>query len=312
MRNSEASLLSPAQYGPSPLRGDRDFVRAADWLMTPANSPKALMLGAPLSRLSLSGAACDLLPEALRRALWSFSTFSGSVDLESLAVADLGDVVMGDEPEESLRNIKKACESLPKLPLVIVGGDNSISAPSMLGTVGTGGGLITIDAHHDLRDYQRDGLSNGSPVRVLLDEGVDPRKVWQIGISGFVNSKVYSDYAAERGIHVIRVADVKRDGINGYVESALADLSQGDGIYVDIDVDSVERALAPGAPAAQPGGLLPEDLTSAAFLCGKHPSVRAIDIVEVDPSRDVAEATVRLAALILLSFFAGVALRTDL
>lgn len=302
--------LSPPEYGDSPLREDRDFVRAATWLKEPTSSPQALLLGAPFSSLSLSGARCDLLPDAVRRALWTFSTFSGSVDLRSFPVSDLGNVIVdAGDADESLRRIKKVCESLPKVPLVVIGGDNSVTAPAMMGTVGAGGGLITIDAHHDLRDYQRDGISNGSPVRVLLDEGVDPGRVWQIGIAGFVNSLAYSDHAAQRGIRVVGVSDVKRYGIRTHVENALAELSAAVGIYVDIDVDSVERALAPGAPAAQPGGLMPEDLTTAAFICGSDPNVMALDIVEVDPSRDVADSTVRLAALILLNFLAGVASR---
>lgn len=311
MDELESALLSPPDYGDPPLREDRDFVRAATWLKDPAESPKALLLGVPFSDLSLSGARCDLLPDALRRSLWTFSTFSGSVELQSLSVSDLGNVITaGDEAEDSLRRIKTVCESLPKIPVAIIGGDNSITAPAMLGTTGTGGALITIDAHHDMRDYRRDGLSNGSPVRVLLDEGVDPSHMWQIGIAGFVNSTTYSDYAREQGIRVIGASEVKRYGIRTHVENALAELSAADGIYVDIDVDSVERALAPGAPAAQPGGLMPEDLMTVAFICGSNPNVLALDIVEVDPTRDVADSTVRLAALILLNFFAGVASRS--
>lgn len=286
-------------------------MRAATWLQEPVeSSPQGLLLGAPLSSLSLSGARCDLLPDAVRRALWTFSTYSGSVDLRSFPVSDLGNVIVDDrDADESLRRIQKACESLPQVPLAVIGGDNSVTAPAMMGTVGAGGGLITIDAHHDLRDYRRDGISNGSPVRVLLDEGVDPVHIWQIGIAGFVNSQNYSEFARERGIRVIGVSEVKRYGIRTHLENALAELSAADGIYVDIDVDSVERALAPGAPAAQPGGLMPEDLTTAAFICGMHPNVMALDIVEVDPSHDVADSTVRLAASILLNFFAGVSSR---
>ena len=40
-----------------------------------------------------------------------------------------------------------------------------------------------------------------------------------------------------------------------------------------------------------------------------HPSVRAVDIVEVDPSTDVAHVTVDAAALTLLNVAAGYATR---
>ena len=74
-------------------------------------------------------------------------------------------------------------------------------------------------------------------------------------------------------------------------------------------MDVLDRAYAPGAPAAMPGGLLPHELEKAAFLLGREKRVAGIDITEVDPERDVAEMTVRAACAVLLSFCTGVASR---
>jgi formiminoglutamase len=273
----------------------------------------AFILGVPFSDLSISGASCDLLPGALRKALWSFSTFlpERGVDLMQHAVVDLGDVDLGGlYVTEALARIQSVVAEVGRTkPLAIIGGDNSITSPAMLGSVGDRGGLITIDAHHDLRDYERDGLSNGSPVRVLLDAGVEGRRVWQIGIRDLANSKVYSDLADKEGITVVKSSQVKSEGLGAVLGRALSALSGTNGIYVDVDLDVVERAFAPAAPAAQPDGLQPNEVAEAAFVAGAHPSVRSLDIVEVDPERDIAGATVRLAALVLLSFLAGVATR---
>lgn len=307
-------LVAP-DYATPPFRQDPDFPRAAGWLSSlHDDDPMAFILGVPFSDLSISGASCDLLPGVLREALWSFSTFlpERGVDLIQHAVVDLGDVDLGGlYITEALARIQSVLAEVDRAkPVAIVGGDNSITSPAMLGAVGPGGGLITIDAHHDLRDYERDGLSNGSPVRVLLDAGVEGRRVWQIGIRDLANSKVYSDLAEKEGITVVRARELKTEGsVAEALDRALSALSATDGIYVDVDLDVVERALAPGAPAAQPGGLQPGEVAEAAFICGANPKVRALDIVEVDPERDVAGATVRLAALVLLSFLAGVATR---
>ena len=86
--------------------------------------------------------------------------------------------------------------------LIALGGDNSITYPVALGVVGSSlatGGLITLDAHHDLRD----GVSNGSPVRRLLEAGFDGARVVQVGISDFANSRFYADRARAAGITVI-------------------------------------------------------------------------------------------------------------
>ena len=48
----------------------------------------------------------------------------------------------------------------------------------------------------------------------------------------------------------------------------------------------------------------------AAFLAGRDPRVRAIDITEVDATNDTADGrTVRLAALCVVEAAAGLALR---
>lgn len=303
--------LSRPEYGETPFRGDVDYPRAASWLSAPKDRTDAIVLGVPFSALSLSGARCDLLPAELRRALWRFSTFGRGVDLVELAAQDVGDLALwGLDAGESLEQIRRACSKLSgAAPRALIGGDNSITAPAMLGTVGSGGGLITFDAHHDLRDYGRDGLSNGSPVRVLLDAGVAGPRIWQIGIRDFANSAAYSGLAESAGIKSVSTPDVVAHGMEGYIGTALEDLTATDGIYVDMDIDVVERALAPAAPGAQPGGLQPIHLQDAAFRCGLHPAVKCLDIVEVDPKIDVAGSTVRLAASVLLSFLAGVASR---
>jgi formiminoglutamase len=306
--------LTPPVYPESPFPDDPDFPRAADWLGAVVEGEKdVLIIGVPWSKLSLSGARCDLLPAALRTALWSFSTYLASqdVELDDLMASDEGDLLLDRlSKERALTRIRTSCEQLRDgPPLALIGGDNSITAPAMMGLIGPGGGLITLDAHHDLRDYERDGMTNGSPVRVLLDEGVKGNKIWQIGIQDFANSRTHTELADSAGITITPAQELLARDMKEVISEALEDLSDTDGIYVDIDLDVLERALAPGAPAAQPGGLTPEDLAEAAFVCGTHPNVKALDIVEVDPERDVGGTTVRAAALILLSYLAGVASR---
>jgi formiminoglutamase len=76
-------------------------------------------------------------------------------------------------------------------------------------------------------------------------------------------------------------------------------------------VDVLDRAFAPGSPGSRPGGLTPQELRSAARTVGQHAKVRALDIVEVDPTKDVADVTVLAAASFLLAFASGLATRPD-
>ena len=307
-------LLIPAPYPSSPYADDPEFTRAAEWLSRPHSDPMAIIVGVPFSGLSLSGASCDLLPKELRAAMWGLSTYDSEHDIElsALSVQDAGDISLRNR--KSMKALDAISAALERFrggpPVVLIGGDNSITAAAMPVLAGVDAGLLTFDAHHDVRDHRRDGPSNGSPVRMLLDSGVSGDRIIQIGINAFANSSPYSRFARESKIRWWTSGQVSRMGIGSVVGEAFEQLSGLPGIYVDFDLDVVEKALAPGAPAAQPGGLSPADVVEAAFACGRHPKVTAIDIVEVDPTRDVGGATVKLACLVLLSFLAGVASRS--
>ncbi|MFN8059782.1 MAG: arginase family protein [Vicinamibacterales bacterium] len=72
-----------------------------------------------------------------------------------------------------------------------------------------------------------------------------------------------------------------------------------------VDIDVLDRTFVPATPGSRPGGLAPWQLRAAARLCGRHPKVRAADLVEIDPEEDISDRTT-LAAATLLSFAAGV------
>jgi formiminoglutamase len=193
---------------------------------------------------------------------------------------------------------------------VLLGGDNSNTYAGAGGALGgdlSRAGLVTLDAHHDVRD----GVSKGSPVRRLVEAGLDPRHIVQVGIDDFANSAAYAKRVADWGVRVMTVEDIRRRGITAAMRDALEIAGRAGGpIYVDLDVDVCDRSVAPGCPASVPGGLAAHELREAAFLAGLNQQVTAIDIVEVDATADAAdERTVRLAALCVLEACAGVARR---
>ena len=44
--------------------------------------------------------------------------------------------------------------------------------------------------------------------------------------------------------------------------------------------------------------------------CGQHPNVAALDVVEIDPTKDVHDLTARSGCSIILTFLAGLYRRT--
>ena len=266
------------------------------------------LLGFPVHKSSITPNSCHLAPKAIRSALARYSTYSASsdVDLRDLKITDLGDVAGADSNNGKKAIAKKVNGLLDKYGLLIaLGGDNSITYTVASGLFGdlSRVGLITLDAHHDLRD----GNTNGSPVWRLIQAGLPGKNIVQIGISDFANSKEYSKRAKEAGIFVITRAQLRNKSIADAMKQAFAHLGRNvDHIYVDLDVDVCDRSVAPASPAATPGGISADELRQAAFLAGANYKVRAVDITEIDPKRDSKdERTVRLAALLVLEIAAG-------
>ena len=311
------SAVSDADPFAPGLPYDPSWPRAGSWLRRESadhvadTSLDLALLGIPAFRTSLSPTGAHATPAAVRDALLRYSTHAHGLDLDALVVADLGDVEAPDgrDGEERVRAAVADAASRARL-VVALGGDNSVTYAAALGAWGTAlptAGLITLDAHHDLRD----GESNGSPVRRLLEAGLDGGRVVQIGISDFANSHAYSERARDAGITVIGRDDVADRGIGSAVAEALAIAGAAGGpIHVDLDVDVCDRSVAPGCPASVPGGISAHELRRAAFLLALDARVSSLDITEVDATADAPDGrTVRLAALSVLEAAAGLAAR---
>ena len=303
-----------AHSRPEGLSADPQWLRAGEWLAAgvPDSGPvDVTLLGVPAHRTSLSPTGADRTPQAVRAALWRYSTYAPTrqADLAVLRVRDLGDVAQPDEHEAETESIVREAAASSRLT-VLLGGDNSVTYAGALGCFGADlatAGLVTLDAHHDVRD----GVSNGSPVRRLVEAGLDPLRIAQVGIADFANSAVYAKRVTDWGVLVITAAEVRDRGVAAAMHEAFQVAGRAGGpIYVDLDVDVCDRAVAPGCPASVPGGLSADELREAAFIAGMNPRVSAIDVAEVDATADAPDQrTVRLAALCVLEACAGVTRR---
>ncbi len=267
------------------------------------------LLGVSTFKTSISPRSSTSTPAAIRRALNHYSTWSWSsrVDLaEYVAVVDHGDV---DDPdgEGGHERVAEALLNIEQSPVVILGGDNAATWHAMSALMKDRVeefGLITLDAHLDMRD----GVSNGSPVRQLLEEGLDGHHVVQVGLSDFANSPGYARDAQAAGVRIIDREAFNRDDAAVIARRALDVARQGGRkVYVDIDLDVADRSVVPGCPAAAPGGLRADEVRRFVRALATSKDVLAIDFTEVDVERDTPdERTVRLGALLLLETLSGV------
>ncbi len=201
--------------------------------------------------------------------------------------------------EQATAPIRDACAaSVERHELtLLVGGNNAVTRPGVLalglplGEVG----LITLDAHFDLRETTR-GLGNGNPVRALREDGLPGRNIAQIGLAPFANSAAMHRDAVDGGHCVIAIGEMRERGIAAAIGEALAHVAHCTAIVVDCDIDVVDRSQFPGAPGARPDGMTAGEFFDATRMLTAHPKVRLIDLTEWDPPLDPTDLSALTAA----------------
>lgn len=290
---------------------DPAWPRAGDWppLDEQPGELDAVLVGVGTHATSLSPTSAHTTPPAVREALRRYSPHASFTvaPLDALRVADVGDASDPDGDEEGATALVARAAARARLTIVL-GGDNAATVPAALGAWGEDiatAGLITIDAHHDLRD----GRSNGSPVRRLLDAGLEGTRVAQIGIQDFANSREYAERARAAGIQTFPRDTFEQRPIATIASEAVQVAGAAGGpIHLDVDVDVCDRSVAPGCPASVPGGLSAWQLRALIRAIVAYEQVRSIDFTEVDASADAPDGrTVRLTALGVLEALAALA-----
>jgi len=270
------------------------------------------ILGAPMEAGSVTPGRCDLAPETVRRALRRFSTYDVERSSELFfAIRDLGDIpVQGMSPADGFAPIRDAAAAAVAAHrlTVLLGGNNAVTRPAAhaLGLPLSKVGLITLDAHFDMRDTAQ-GPMNGNPVRCLLEDGLPGANICQIGLAPFANTARMHADARAAGIGVYTMADCLERGVLAVVNHALSRFVHLEALVVDFDIDAIDRASCPGAPGARPGGMPPSMFFAAARRLAAEPRVKLVDLTEFDPSLDVGDITALTAGRWVCEVLAGFA-----
>ena len=284
-------------------------------LMVGAEAPEAFgapigLVGAPLGLGSVSPGGCDRAPALLRATLQRIGRYDIDTGRELTSrIADHGNVALDGLTIEAatgpIREAVAASVAAHALTLLI-GGNNAVTRPGVhgLGVPLDTIGLITLDAHFDMRETAS-GLSNGNPVRALIEDGLPGRNIAQIGLAPFANSAAMHRDAVAAGNRILTLAEVERDGISAAVDQALRHVAHCRMLVVDCDIDVIDRSQLPGAPGARPGGMRVADFFAATRTLAREPQLRLIDLTEWDPSLDPGDLSALTAARWVAEVLAG-------
>jgi arginase len=235
-----------------------------------------------------------------------------------------------DDSQKYIHEIARVCRKLyatslqsldeGALPLVL-GGDHSLGAGSVAAsadhvrrTTGKPLGLLWVDAHGDMNTPQttRSGNVHGMPLAALL--GSEPVSLASIGASPSVVAEhtvlvgIRNLDAEEKerirasGVHVFTMKDIDREGIATIAERALALASAGTGgLHVSFDMDVCDPTVAPGVGTPVKGGFDYREAHMIMELVADSQLLTALDLVEVNPTLDIRNATAEFATELALS-----------
>jgi len=206
------------------------------------------------------------------------------------------------------------------LPLVI-GGDHSLAVGSVAASAefarqrGKPVGLLWVDAHGDMNtpSTTTSGNVHGMPLAAILGKDlpelagiggvapkVDPQHTVLIGVRNLDARE--KEQVRSSGIHVFTIKDVDTAGIAAVMEQALRIAGSGTGgIHVSFDLDVCDPTIAPGVGTAVKGGLDYREAHMVMEMVADSERLLALDLVEVNPTLDLKNATAELAAELALS-----------
>ncbi len=232
---------------------------------------------------------------------------------EVLNVADYGDIdIAPNSIERTYELIQAEVARLVEAGVfpMLVGGDHSITLAHLREVARRHGPLAVVhfDSHLDTWDeYFGSKYFHGSPFRRAVEEGViDPTRFAQVAIRGSIYDDSDLDFQRHHGIEVIRIEDIKENGVARCIER-LGRL-KGHPLFVSFDIDAVDPAFAPGTGTPEVGGL--DSYEALSFVRGfRGFDLVGLDLVEVSPLYDSpGQVTALLAANLLYEALGVVAL----
>ena len=248
-------------------------------------------------------------PQAMRRVSAIFdgdAQYPSRIDpFEILSAVDYGDCSL---PRSDLQGCAKAIETeaagiiASGAHLVTLGGDHFITLPLLRAHVARHGklALVQFDAHQDTWDDGVGAISHGTFVLEAVREGlIDVERSIQIGIRTVA--------PRDCGITVIDGYAAHELGVEGVAKRIREHVGQAPA-YLTFDIDAIDPAAAPGTGTPVAGGFTSEAALRMVWAI-RDLDFRGMDIVEVSPPYDHADATAIAGAALAQHYIQSLALK---
>jgi arginase len=201
---------------------------------------------------------------------------------------------------------------------VTLGGDHSVAIGTWSGTVMALAaqqqfGLLWIDAHLDSHtpDTSPSQAIHGMPLAVLLGYGEPalvnllnkgakllPEYVVLFGIRSFEEEE--AALLSSLKVRIYDMEEIRDRGIEVCLQEAIQMVNRAPkGFGISLDLDAFDPLEAPGVGSPEPNVIFSDGFFPELKNAFAHPNLKALEIVEYNPTRDQENKTIKLTQKIL-------------
>ena len=221
-----------------------------------------------------------------------------------LPVFSIEDVAVNQNNiEETNKNIfEKAKEAIKDNDrTVFVGGDHSITyslAKGFASVYKKNPGIIIFDAHPDCCSDFNPPTHEDLLLALVKEKIIKKENIILIGIRNWHKDEY--KFLTENKIRFFNMKKIAEIGSGNLIETIMETARGFEALYLSIDIDAVDPSAAPGTGYIEPGGLSSRELLFYLHRLKLLKNLKAIDLVEVNPDKDVSSLTVKLAAKLIV------------
>ena len=197
--------------------------------------------------------------------------------------------------EETNNNIYNQAKEIleQNIKPLFLGGDHSITLPIMKAfreIYPQNPGIIIFDAHCD--------SLNDEDLIPYLAKIIKKENVILVGNRTW--NKDEFEFIKSNKIKYFSMKEIAQEGIHEISDAIMSVAKNFKDLYISIDIDVLDPAFAPGTGYIEPGGLTTRELLFFLHRLKKLKNIKAYDLVEINPKKDINNMTSKVGAKILV------------
>lgn len=257
-----------------------------------------VVVGVPFDHTSTYRAGSRFAPRAIREASLNIETVSlrTGVDIEQVPIHDAGDLHVVDDVSETLRRLNQVIADIissKKMP-VVIGGEHTITQ-GVICTLPKSVGVVSLDAHGDLRNEYGGGKFSHATVLRRISEIVGTDGVFVLGIRALCKEEV--EFVEKHNVRHLTPWQMREMGMPSVTKLVGEFAGKFNHTYLTIDMDVLDPAFAPGVANPEFDGITPSELMQIASAVARERMI-GFDLVEVCPTYDTGATAVAAARII--------------